>query len=736
MRKDARSVFATPFSLQTPAAQTTSSLATPLPLPSQPSFGGLASHLPKDMLLERRPSLEFAMPALPASKMHNGSTASLLRGRTVSTPHVPVSTLPPRTASTGLISKRQRSVQNFKPTPATPSKMSRSSSHTAIVQISPSDMRRSRSHSSISSAASSNSSAAKRKSPVDQTFGRPASLLLFRKPSLPTPLPHSTGSTPTIHESRYEDLMDHDHEEDNDGDQDDTIDSMYTSDADDDDDDDDVSSIGTLSDLPSLSDIQFAQHKEWKDLPEQPHFLTLDYFVTHPDCRLDPPATASQGSADDDCDNYLLRSFVQLKRLGFGSFCEVWKVQRKSDNKLFALKLHTKLYNGLADRVDKLEEVHVGLLIGQHRNCVRVVESWEQQGNLHILMELCGKGTLRDYLLREARHGLPEGDVWAILSDIASGLQHIHRLGLMHMDLKPANLFISGQNLIKIGDFGLAGRADGTPLLMRPNGVTTVARDGDGLYLAPEVLKGMYSPAADIFAFGLIALEIVTNMELPRDGDEYAQLRKGDISAFTNHFPPALSAPTAAEMRTMIQVCLAPRPEQRPSADDLFSSFPTLRQVATQRLAIDDRPDQDAALPIPQHVFKSSSSDYDPHTPRLLSSDGALDGHTPHSAAVGSVQSPFSVYPAPPSHLYTNTLSSPMSPDSPTLAIKGFAPQHQQQQQPLPPPKPLRFTNRNLFNVRPSSAQPAAYTPHPRINTQTSQRSGAGSQSEGFGSSP
>ncbi len=76
----------------------------------------------------------------------------------------------------------------------------------------------------------------------------------------------------------------------------------------------------------------------------------------------------------------------------------------------------------------------------------------------------------------------------------------IHSAGVIHLDLKPANIFVTSDGRFKIGDFGMAS------LWPRPPqetyfGPTAFEREGDKLYLAPEVLQGKYGKAADIFRY-------------------------------------------------------------------------------------------------------------------------------------------------------------------------------------------------------------------------------------------
>jgi mitosis inhibitor protein kinase SWE1 len=81
------------------------------------------------------------------------------------------------------------------------------------------------------------------------------------------------------------------------------------------------------------------------------------------------------------------------------------------------------------------------------------------------------------------------------------GLDFIHNANVIHFDLKPANIFVTEEGRFKIGDFGMASLWPRPPSkeLASAGEKASFEREGDKLYLAPEVLQGEYSKAADIF---------------------------------------------------------------------------------------------------------------------------------------------------------------------------------------------------------------------------------------------
>lgn len=264
------------------------------------------------------------------------------------------------------------------------------------------------------------------------------------------------------------------------------------------------------------------------------------------------------------------REFVQIDEIGSGQFGKVIKVRRRdggNDGELSALK-KSKRFDGSRHRLRVREEVdileHLSIKasrtcgstggVARHPNVLAYLDSWEEDEVLYIQTELCDMGNFGNFLWEFGRSYayLDEGRMWKVIVDLSSGLQFIHHAGVIHLDLKPANIFLTKEGRFKIGDFGMASLwpRRSTSAGADDNDIGSFEREGDKLYMAPEILQGRYGMAADIFSLGMTVLEAASNIVVPDQGESWHRLRQEDFSEVDCQGSPQLQALILSMMRT------------------------------------------------------------------------------------------------------------------------------------------------------------------------------------------
>ena len=140
----------------------------------------------------------------------------------------------------------------------------------------------------------------------------------------------------------------------------------------------------------------------------------------------------------------------------------------------------------------------------------------KQKSYMYIVMQLCLKETLRDWL--KLNTDREKTQIYNIFHQICSGVEYVHTQKLVHRDLKPSNIYFSSEGVIKIGDFGLVtddklgargDHGDGHQHHHHHQGQHT-DQVGTLTYMSPEQLQRKpYSHKVDIYSMGLVLLELL-----------------------------------------------------------------------------------------------------------------------------------------------------------------------------------------------------------------------------------
>ncbi|CAL8071164.1 unnamed protein product [Orchesella dallaii] len=143
--------------------------------------------------------------------------------------------------------------------------------------------------------------------------------------------------------------------------------------------------------------------------------------------------------------------------------------------------------------------------------------AWEEEGYLCLQMELCSKSLTQEI---EDGYYLTENETWDLFIDMLLALQHLHTHHLVHMGLKPDNIFltINSPTIFKLGCFGIV-------VCLEEQKDVVEFTERDSRYLAPEVMQGKVLTKADVFSLGLTVLELACSVDLPKCGELWHTLR-------------------------------------------------------------------------------------------------------------------------------------------------------------------------------------------------------------------
>ncbi len=198
-----------------------------------------------------------------------------------------------------------------------------------------------------------------------------------------------------------------------------------------------------------------------------------------------------------------------VEQVGLGGMATVYKAYQPSMERYVALKILPQHYARDASFVQRFIREARTIANLEHRNILPVYDFGEQDGVTYLAMRFLEGGTLKD-ILQLGR--LTLSDASELLSQIAAALDYAHRQGVIHRDVKPANIMVDNEGWAYLTDFGIAKALEGTSDL-------TQGAIGTPAYMAPEQSMGQGVDArTDIYALGIILYEMVTG-RVPYEAD-------------------------------------------------------------------------------------------------------------------------------------------------------------------------------------------------------------------------
>ena len=246
--------------------------------------------------------------------------------------------------------------------------------------------------------------------------------------------------------------------------------------------------------------------------------------------------------------------YVLTERVAVGGMGEVWAATDTVLDRTVAVKLLHPALSQDSDFAERFraEARHTASL--HHPNIATVFDYGEDNRKAYLVMELVVGQPLSQIIAERAPLSAPE--TASVLAQVATALEAAHHGGVIHRDVKPANILITPDGTVKLTDFGIS-RAIGAAPLTQTGQVLGTAQ-----YLSPEQALGQSATAAsDIYSLGVVGYEMLTG-ERPFDSGTVV----ATALAHVNQPPPSLPDTIPVGVRDVINAALAKDPAHRPAS--------------------------------------------------------------------------------------------------------------------------------------------------------------------------
>jgi eukaryotic-like serine/threonine-protein kinase len=248
-----------------------------------------------------------------------------------------------------------------------------------------------------------------------------------------------------------------------------------------------------------------------------------------------------------------------VKSLGSGGMADVYLAHDDILDRDVALKVMSSRYASDEEFVERFKREAQSAAALSHPNIVSIFDRGESEdGTYYIAMEYLPGGTLKNRILK--RGALPARTAAAVALQMAEALRAAHERDVIHRDIKPHNILITGLGDVKVTDFGIA-RAAASSTMTRTGHILGTAH-----YISPEQAMGEpVGPASDLYSLGVVLYEMLTG-ELPFDADTPLGIAMKHVNGHPRQ-PKELNPTVPDGINAITLRLLAKNPEDRYASD-------------------------------------------------------------------------------------------------------------------------------------------------------------------------
>ncbi|XP_063776693.1 serine/threonine-protein kinase Nek1 isoform X2 [Pseudophryne corroboree] len=253
-----------------------------------------------------------------------------------------------------------------------------------------------------------------------------------------------------------------------------------------------------------------------------------------------------------------MNKYIQLRKIGEGSFGKAILVKAKEDGKQYVIKEINISKMSNKEREESRREVAV-LANMKHPNIVQYKESFEENGCLYIVMDYCEGGDLFKRINTQKGVLFSEDQILDWFIQLCLALKHVHDRKILHRDIKSQNIFLTKSGTIQLGDFGIARVLNSTVELAR----TCI---GTPYYLSPEICENRpYNNKSDIWALGCVLYEMCTL----KHAFEAGNMKNLVLKIIRGSYPP-VSLHYSYDLRNLLSMLFKRNPRDRPSVNSIL----------------------------------------------------------------------------------------------------------------------------------------------------------------------